>query len=203
MRAGVFAYTAWGGDVWFVSVDALQASNPQTLPDPVKVERVEWKFGDYAQANVMTYKTDDGGDNEGKGVLEVADTTLEVEKKLFDSKFGLFYGRNRLHLYKRDDVDEPWEYTNAVQRLGVVEPISRVVNDGLAWSELLTSNLQAWAAVLRAPVVVKATIPMHIADVVALDFARSVYIKQLGRKYAIKQINTNGNGMYNFELIQL
>ena len=205
--AGVFAVDAQGDTLRFVTAEQLMSDAPQVLPDPVSVERVSYTYGDMARRNEMVYKTDEGGDNDGKGVLLVDDETLDYSRVMLESYFGLLYDRTHLHLYERDEDDrgdsQAWKYRSDVtQRLAQIASTAAVDAD-LSFSVVLAQHLPTYAASLLHPVVVKCTIVMPLIDVTRIDLARSVYVPRLGRRYAVLAIDMTARDTFTFELIQL
>ena len=202
LRCGLFAHKAVGSTVYFVSIADMLSQTPQPLPDPVSVERIAWSWGDYAQKNLLTHTTDDGGDNKGIGTILVNDETLAVESEMFGSRFGLEYNGSWLHLYKHDEPTDPWEYINPAPRLGYRDGMS-VRSDGLSWSELINTNLAGWQSLLYEPTVIKARFKMTMLEVVNLSMAKPVHVGRLGRDYAVISITSADGGMFDFELLQI
>lgn len=200
-RAGVTAVAATDNTLRFISPDQLYTEAPQLLPDPVSIESVAFSYGDYAQRNVLTNVEDDGGSNIGEAAIEVEDTTLESEKELYTSPFGLLYDIQSLHLYDKDDSD--YEVRDIATRIGAISGGNNVIAATTDWGYITSQYYSAMRQILRKPEVIKCSIHISLLEVINLDIAKPVYINRLGRRYAVLSIEMRGKDTFTFELLQL
>ena len=200
-RAGVTAVAATDNTLRFISPDQLYTETPQLLPDPISVESIAFSYGDYAQRNILTNVEDDGGSNIGEAAIEVEDTTLETEKELYKSPFGLLYDVQSLHLYEKDGSD--YELRDIATRIGAISGGNNVIAATTDWGYITSQYYTAMRQILRKPEVIKCSIHMTLLEVINLDIAKPVYINRLGRRYAVLSIEMRGKDTFNFELLQL
>jgi hypothetical protein len=200
-RAGVTAVAATDNTLRFISPEQLYTEEVQMLPDPISVESIAFAYGDYAQRNVLTNVEDDGGSNVGEAAIEVEDTTLEPEKELYKSPFGLMYDIQSLHLYEKGESE--YELRDIATRIGAISGGNNVIAATTDWGYITEQYYTAMRQILRKPEVIKCNIHITLLEVVNLDIARPVYINRLGRRYAVLSIEMRGKDTFTFELLQL
>ena len=203
LHAGVFAVnTSTPNTLKFVTAEQFQTDSTQVLPDPISAANVSWSYGDFSQKNELVHTTDDGGENEGKGILYVNDDTLPVTNEMYKSPFGLLYSYNYLHLYEQDD-NGTWSYLHPAERLGKMVGTFGVADESVSFADVIANRMPLYQGIVYEPTLVKCTIHMTLLEVVNLDFARSVYINKFGRRYAIVSIEMTAKDTFTFELIQI
>lgn len=211
IRLGLFAvYTSDKTVLKFIKADTLIKGELQELPTPISVTNVEWTFGDYGQNNTMKYTTDDGGAVEGKGTLVVNNETLDAEKELFSSKFGMLSGTNSIDLYDHDiDTDSEsgktkvtYSYINPAQRLCYQNGYA-ATSEGLSFDEIINNHYKAYQSIIYEPLVIEASFRLSPLVVKNLDMTRPVFIRSLGETFGIIKITSANNGIYTFELIKI
>ena len=189
-----------------VTFDEVAVASPQGC-DIQGVKSIKMALDKLAQKNNYTHKEneDAGLPYLADGVIYTADDTLSLERKAFDSKFKV----------PRNTIVRLWEVEkgengNSAKWVGGSDyicgwdaDVSFIRNTGQDFERTIANYYTSYEAITTHPKVLEVTMRMNILELIAFDFERPLHIKQLGRKYLVKSIESESGDNYKLTLIQI
>lgn len=191
-----------------VTLDEIAAAPPQTL-DLYGVKSIKMSFEKLAQRNEYLHKSNDdnGVDYEGKGYIYTNDSTLELSRKAFDSKFRVPMNTMvRLWKVEKNDNNSNYKATWAggSDYIGGYDSDAGVFrNTGQDFTRIIASYYTAYAAIMERPKTLEVMVRLDFFGLRDFDFERPVYIKQLGRSYIVIKVETESGDTYKLTLLQI
>lgn len=169
------------------------------------LKSITMALNNLAQKNVYKHKENDDVGNEylAEGAVLVDDNTLVQERNAFESSFRVPYNA-LIRLWSVEENVAKWvggsdyicgEDTNT-------NPNS-ARNTGQDFATILTNYYANYRNVVRQPKVVEVVVRLSILDLLQLDLIAPIYIKELGRSYAIVSIESDSGDKYKIKLIQI
>lgn len=184
------------------TLDEVAATTPIDL-DAYGVKSITMGIDNLAQKNVYKHKENDdaGTKDTAEGVIYTSDTTLELERTAFDSKFKVPV-LGRVLLWDVDGEKATWN--NAGDYIaGYVDGADTIVNTGQDFASVVSNYMAQYEAMVRYPKVVAVVVRLSVLDLLNFDFAKPVYIKQLNRSYLVKTLESESNDTYKLTLVQM
>ena len=171
--------------------------------------KIEFALDDLAQRNLYTHKEND--DNgiiyNAQGFIRTDDSTLEIERTAFESKFRVPYNA-MVRLWEVTKISDSSEYT--AKWVGGNDYIcgydmQAVVyrNTGQDFASVLTNYYTAYRNIVERPKAIEVTVKLSVLDLLAFDMTKPVYINQLNRAYLVESIETDSGEKYKLKLIQI
>ena len=183
--------------------------SPSQVMDTLGVKAITMSLDKLAQKNIYTHKayTDDGSDWEADGVIYTADTTLELERKAFDSKFKVpKSGLIRLWTIEPSDEENKqkakWDAKGdyIASDFGGSGYIGNLNED---FASAIADYYTNYEKVVDVPKVVDVVVRLPILDLIKFDFARPIHIVQLNSTYLVKNLETENKDNYKLKLVQI
>lgn len=171
------------------------------------VESISMTLDDLAQKNNYTHKENDdaGLPYDASGVIYTNDATLKIERKAYDSKFKV--PRNtivRLWEIENDSDGNKAKWNGGSDYIcGWDEDANICRNTGQDFARTIASYYIGYESAVNRPKVVEVKVKLSILELLAFDFARPVYINQLGRSYLVESIESDKSDIYKLTLIQI
>lgn len=189
-----------------VTFDELIGNEPVDV-NSLGVKTITMSLDKLAQKNIYKHKpyTDDESDWEADGVIYTADTTLELQRTAFDSKFKVPKNSN-IRLWKVEPSSESGKKSAKWEASGdyiTNKNGDTLFNYNLDFEAAIEDYYSEYEKVAQRPKVIVVTVRMGVLDLLAFDFTRPVYIKQLNRKYMVKTLETDSNDTYKLTLVQI
>lgn len=201
--------------VRFVTLDEIVAATPVAY-DMTGLTAIEMALDDIGAKNTYTHKAndDDGIEYDAEGVIYANDETLTAEKKAFESKFKV----PRNNFIKQWDVEFN---TNAGEGEAVytakwvkagdyiagdtydVQHFTAIANTGQDFATIIENYYSAYKRLIDQPKVIEVTVRLSVLDLMAVDFARPVYINQLAAAFILLEINSDKGDSYKFKLLKI
>ena len=192
--------------------DEIFAATSQTY-DTLGTKTITMSFDKLAQKNKYLHKDneDTGINYTGEGVMLTEDTTLEVERKAFESKFKV----PRLALIRLWEVEKNDNANNYKAKWvakgdyicgvyfeeGYVNVMLK--NTGQDFERTIAAYYVPYAEAMRAPKVITATVRMNVLELLRLDMGKPVYLTQNGSAYIIKTLENESGDNYKLTLVQI
>lgn len=184
------------------TIDEVAATIPIDL-DAYGVKSITMGIDNLAQKNVYKHKENDdaGTKDTAEGVIYTIDTTLELERTAFESKFKVPV-LGRVLLWDVDGEKATWN--NAGDYIaGYVDGADTIVNTGQDFANVVSNYMAQYEAMVRYPKVVAVVVRLSVLDLLNFDFAKPIYIKQLNRSYLVKTLESESNDTYKLTLVQM
>lgn len=169
-------------------------------------EEVEYKYTSYAQRNWMRYKEDENVTLDADGYIAVDDETLDVDNTLFTLPFAPTDGGNIIEqyvtIYDSEGVAET-DFIKTQPRIlkavdngpldsqGNVIPMLDFVPE-LRFVNVITNRYGYYQAVMRKPLIISVELRLNEFDLLGLDYTRPIYFEQYGNRFAIIEIQNQG-----------
>lgn len=188
--------------------DVVAGNAPKSY-DAEGVKSIKMTYEKLAQRNTYAHReNDDNGTNyTGEGVTYTEDSTLPLERKAFESKFKVPQNvMVRLWKLEKDPDSNKYKATWADggdYLVGYDSDANVVRNTGQDFKRTIANYYAPYVEVTNRPKVVEAVVRMPILDLMAFDFEHTAYINQLGRKYFVINIDSEGYDKYTLELLQV
>lgn len=182
------------------TIDEIVQSTPVSL-DTYGVKSITMAFENQAQKNIYKHKeNDDAGTADiADGVIYTNDTTLALERTAFDSKFKVPV-QGKVLLWKVDGEKASWN--NAGDYIaGNLD--GTIANLGQDFMSTIDEYYQSYEQIVKHPKVIEAIVRLSVLDLIAFDFAKPLYIKQLNRSYLAKTLETESGDNYKLTLVQI
>lgn len=173
----------------------------------------------YGRRNIFAYDSDEGVTENANGVLIVPDENLEPEVDVVTLKLSASNETQasgevlaEIPLYSVElDKSENTELTfNSVKPRIVYfgykndNSTLKALGSPLYWPNLLSRNYGPLQNLLTNAVVIEEQVRLSAIDLKELDFTLPIYLRQYGRYYAVKDVQTNGvDDVCKVTLIQL
>lgn len=188
--------------------DEITANTPQNIVAE-GVKTIKMQFEKLAQKNEYTHKeNDDNGVNYmGEGYTYTDDSTLDLFRSAFDSKFRVPMN-TMVRLWKVEKEEDSSKYSASWAGgedyiLGWDNNASVGRNTGQDFERTIAQYYQQYIAVTKHPKVVEISVRLTLFELMAFDFERLVYVPQLGRKYFVTKIDSEGGDKYKLTMLQL
>ena len=183
------------------TLDEVAATTPIAL-DAYGVKSITMGIDNLAQKNVYKHKENDdaGTKDTAEGVIYTSDTTLELERTAFESKFKVPV-LGRVLLWDVEDNKAKWN--NAGDYIAGNYDGSVILDTGQNFGEVVSDYMAQYEAMVRYPKVVAVVVRLSVLDLLNFDFAKPVYIKQLNRSYLVKTLESESNDTYKLTLVQM
>ena len=191
-----------------VTFDEVAEKSAATY-DMVGVKSIKMTLDKQAQKNNYLHKENDdvGLPYKADGVIYTNDTTLAIERKAFDSKFKV--PRNtiiKLWEVEKNDGESTYsaKWKGGSDYITGWDNNAQVIrNTGQDFANTIANYYSHYEEIVQYPKVLEVTIRLSVLQLVALDLERPIYIKQLGRNYLIKSVETDSNDTYKLTLVQI
>lgn len=188
------------------TLDEICDNEPINL-DTYGVKKIEMTFGDLAQKNIYKHKenNDVGTEWLADGVIYTNDSTLSLERTAFDSKFKVpLQGKVLLWEVTEDNGDKKASWNNAGDYIaGYIENANVIVNTGQDFATTISDYYTKYEAITARPKTIEVTVRLSVFELKDFDFARPIYIKQLGRNYLVKSLESEKGDTYKLKLVQI
>jgi hypothetical protein len=207
VRLGVFpVLSSSATQLSFIKAETITQSTPKEL-DVTEIEKIEFKFSDLAQHNYLKYLTDDYEDDDFKGDIEVNDATLDVSTDRFTSKFcGCSNDYIPLYSQEKDSDGVITLKTNnlkpRIARVLYTQSPYVKFND-MSFAEIVKNNYAGFLEFVKNPTLITCKARCNQQDVYNLDFSKSYYIRQIGKRYAVVSVEGISDYIYRFKLLQI
>ena len=207
IRCGVFPINSGSVDTLkFIYADAF--NSPAIEWEVLSVKETSYSFSDFAQDNTLKYAVSGDSDYDARGILKVNNESLELSKDMFASKF-MAIKDNTIPLYEIEEKDGEREAKFKKQKPVIGYEVqgdnnkSMFTFEGMDFETLIKNNYTEYQRIILDPVVIKVSKKFDAWELKSLDFSIPVFIRRLGRRYAIIGVNTGSNNIHEVELIQL
>ncbi len=182
------------------TLDEIVEASPISL-DILGVKAITMSFDNLAQKNIYKHKENDDAhtEDEAKGVIYTNDSTLELERTAFESKFKVPV-QGKVALWEVDGEKATWNNAGdyiAGNRDGYIFDI------GQNFADTIADYYTKYEQIVRYPKTIQVIVRLPILDLMAFDFTRPVYIKQLNRSYIVKTLETESGEQYKLTLVQI
>ena len=188
------------------TLDEICENEPIAL-DSYGVKKIEMSFGDLAQKNVYKHTENNDVDTEyiADGVIYTNDTTLALERTAFDSKFKVpVQGKVLLWDVSGDSGDRKASWNNAGDYIsGYIDVANTIVNTGQDFATTISDYYQNYEEITKRPKTIEVIIRLSVLQLKGFNFARPIYIKQLGRNYLVKSLESENGDTYKLKLAQI
>lgn len=207
---GVWA-TLHEGTIHLVSHDDYYRSTTTTLDWSHKLigtgdgdaANNTYALADYAQRNILSYKSDDSVEVDASGALLVDNTTLEAEKDMYTLPFAASDDNNEgglaviRHLAWKDDDETEVEEEKVEPR--IVGILMQSVEGGrraslrfggveLAWPDIINYRYKAWQRIMREPLVIEERMHLTEIDIATLDYRKPIYLQKYGARFIVDKV---------------
>lgn len=208
------------------AVDWTRRIVPQTYEN--KPKSLEFKISGYAQHNLYKWKQDDTVTGEYDGEILINDTTLDVEKTIFEFPFAATDGNN-VPIYTAKGSSsgshgtfggnsESTESSSTDSESN--EPSYKACKDRIlrvTWSdsgyatayfdidmqEIINNKYRELTGTLNSAKVIKERVRISNAELLQVDETIPVYLAQYGGFFAIIEIKTGDSGFADITMLQL
>ena len=188
------------------TLDEICENEPINL-DTYGVIKIEMTFGDLAQKNIYKHKenNDVGTEWLADGVIYTNDSTLALERTAFDSKFKVpLQGKVLLWEVTEENDEKKASWNNAGDYIaGYIENANVIVNTGQDFATTISDYYTKYEEITTHPKTIEVTVRLSVFELKDFDFARPVYINQLGRSYLVESIESDKSDIYKLKLIQI
>lgn len=155
-----------------------------------------FKFGDYARNNILKYKEDTTVEINADSSFIINDETLSKEKTIFTLPFAAT-DKDKIPHYK-------WSSDNTkVEKVTIKPRICYIVSDGydkcalsfagLTFKTLIEEYYRLYHDIVNRNVTIKEEFTLNEYDLKSLDYTIPIYLRQYGRHFAIKTVQTKEN----------
>ena len=191
------------------TLDEIYNAEPINL-DEYEVISITMTLDDVAQKNIYEHKeyNDDNSDWTAEGVIYTNDETLELERKAFTSKFKVPKG-GLIRLWEVSaDTDSNGKHSakwvaNGDYIAGYLSEANVLMNTGQDFASTIADYYTNYEQIINHPKEIEVVVRLSVLDLLNFDMARPVYIKQLGRKYLIKSLESDSGEKYKLTLVQI
>ena len=192
--------------IYISTFDEVMQAQPQSC-ELLGVKTITMTLAELAQKNTYTHKVneDDGGEYYAEGVIYTADETLALEHTAFDSKFKVPV-KGIVRLWEIEDSST----ANKKKASWVAKGDYIASNqDGYIYDFLedfesaIAEYYTNYEKLVAVPKVVEVIIQLYIVDLLNINLGQPVYIKQLGRTYLVKTLESESNDTYKLTLVQM
>lgn len=191
-----------------MTIDEIVGGSPTNM-DMYGLSNITMSLDDLAQKNNYTHKEND--DNGVKyladGVIYTADSTLEISRNAFESKFRVPMN-TMVRLWDVEKIDNDTKYK--AKWVGGSDYIcgwdsNALVfrNTGQDFERTISAYYSAFEGLVERPKAVEAVVRFGIFDLLSFDMGRPVYINQLGRRYLVKSLENENGETYKIKLVQI
>lgn len=167
--------------------------------------RISFRFGDYAQSNILEYEQDDSVVMDYSGEIRVRDQTLKKKHILATIPLGASDG-NVISQFSwnadKTGIDTE-DFTARIMKVYDKDGVCGVSFEGLDFNDIISKYYHYYSAVLTGFVSIKEIFTLNEYDLKTLDYTIPIYLKQYGRDYAIRTINAKNDDLFEVELVQL
>lgn len=188
------------------TLDEICENEPISL-DSYGVQKIEMTFGDLAQKNVYKHKenNDVGTEWLADGVIYTNDSTLALERTAFDSKFKVpLQGKVLLWEVTEENDEKKASWNNAGDYIaGYYEDANTIANTGQDFASTISEYYTKYEAITARPKTIEVTVRLSVFELKDFDFARPIYIKQLGRNYLVKSLESEKGDIFKLKLVQI
>lgn len=179
----------------------------------VEASEVSLSYSNLAQQNVIAFEEDTWLPESPNAVIVTEDATLPVRSELYKLPFAASYGWHAPH-YKVTIGEEDGQktYELEVQELKPRFFELRQTSGGKNFlvspyhsrgKGLVSKYYSMFQETVRTPAIINATVRLTELDLVDLDFARPVYLSQLGQYFAVKTVQVEDTDICKVELIRI
>ena len=175
--------------------------------DTLGVKSISMALDDLAQKNIYTHKDneDTGINYTGEGVLRTSDTTLERERKAFESKFKVpRLALIRLWEVEKNDGESTYKATWEADGDYICGNNGTIdINTGQDFERTLANYYAYYGMLINYPKVVEAVVKLNALALRDFDFSHPFYIPQIGRSYLIKSLESEQGEKYKLTMVQI
>lgn len=190
------------------TIDEICENEPINL-DEYGVQSITMSIDDLAQKNIYTHKENNDLDakDTAEGVIYVADETLKTSRSAFDSHFKVIYD-GIVKLWKLEDSTTQGKQkaswvANGDYIAGYLSEANVLMNTGQDFATTIAEYYTNYEKIINHPKEIEVVVRLSVLDLLNFDMARPVYIKQLGRKYLIKSLESDSGEKYKLTLVQI
>ena len=200
----------------FVTLYEIVEAAPINI-DAQGVKSITMSMSDLAQRNNYLHK--DNEDNEGdgleaykaEGVIYTDDMTLNLERDAYKSSFKV-PRTNLVKLWKVEKQDNEStnkaSWNNAGEYImgadaNAPQSVVLLVNNGQDFQSIIDQYYTNYATIVHRPKSLEVVVRLQTLDMIAFDFARPIYIPQLGRSYICESLESDNGEQYKLKLIQI
>lgn len=181
--------------------------------DSQGLKSISMSLDGLAQKNNYLHKDND--DDEGlepyqaSGIIYTADETLTLERDAFKSNFkvprSIFV---KLWKVEQNGNKKKASWNNAGNYIGgYVQQGSSATyyfgNTGQDFANIISEAYQLYEQAVHRPKELEVVIRLGVLELLALDLAKPIYIKQFGASFAIVSISTDTGDNYIFTLLKI
>lgn len=185
------------------------AQNPMQRIDADGVKSIKMQFEKLAQKNKYTHKEneDNGVKYLGEGYTNTDDYTLDIERTAFESKFKVPQNV-MVRLWKVEKDTDSTKYTASWVGgddyiLGYDSDAGICRNTGQDFAHVIENYYTNYKAVTKHPKVLEVVVRLTLLEMVAFNFERMVYVPQLGRRYIVTKLDSEGGDNYRLTMLQI
>lgn len=213
--SGVFAVCPDDRTVRFVSMADLYGNRRRAADitgTTVSTDETAFSFGSYGRRNWFRYADDKTVSTDADGFIDSDSELLDAEKDLVKLDFAASderKGKIYVSLYTRGE-DRSLNYSDVTPRILAASPDSPteaghpvLTFKGMDWPSLIEKNYRLYAATIKRPKVIKASILFDTPELSGIDLSVPVYSRSLGHHYAVLSLTTKGGKTADAELLQL
>lgn len=175
--------------------------------DMLGLKSIEMALDDLAQKNIYQHKenNDVGTKSRAEGVIYCNDTTLEIEKVAFDSKFKVPI-RGNVPLWdvewNEDDSEYNAKWNNAGDYISGLQE-GYIADLGQSFDYVVSAYLSEYEQVVTHPKVIEVIVRLGIFELLNLDMSKPVYINQLASSFLIVELSTEKGDQYKLKLVKI
>lgn len=190
------------------TLDEVVQATPQTI-ELNGLKTIKFQFEKLAQRNKYTHKENDdnGVKYFGEGYTDTQDTTLDIERTAFESKFKIPLN-TMVRLWKVTKDTDSTKYSaewvgGEDYLLGYDTSAGVARNTGQDFGRTLQQYYQSYISITKEPKVVEVAVRLTLMQLLNFDFARPVYIPQLGRSYIVTKLDSDKDDIYKLTMLQI
>ena len=173
------------------------------------LSKITMSLNDLAQRNLYKHKeNDDNGIKYlAEGVIWIDDSTLQIERTAFDSKFKVPYNA-MVRLWKVEKINDSDKYKATWVGgddyiLGHDSDAQIYRNTGQDFASTINAYYYGYKEMVGRPKAIEVVVRLSVLDLLAFDFSKPVYINQLGRAYLVESLESDAGEQYKLNLVQI
>ena len=197
----------------FVALDEVLSATSEEY-EMVGLEGVEMALTDLARRNRYTH-TENDDDNLSyiaDGEVAVDDTTLEAERTAFESKLKVpraaYFKQWEVDLLTTQGEESDATYTARWNDAGdyiCTDNFSTLTLTGVGvdFATLLDRFYAGYRRIVYHPKSAEVVVRLDVLRLMAVDFTRPIYIRQLSSAFVVTEISTDKGDQYKLKLVKI
>lgn len=190
--------------------EVAQATSTQA--EMLGLKSITMSLDDLAQRNVYSHAENNDDEAQGmspylaEGVIYTNDATLELERSAYKSSFKVPRTNKVLHWdVEKNEGENSYKATwkNAGENILGTDITFKFFNSGQDFARTIAAYYGEYEKVVKRPKVVEVIVRMPVLDFMAVDFAKPLYIEQLGSSFLVVSIESDKGDSYKIKMVKL